>query len=78
MAAQYGSRRTSILLGTVAVAWLCLGPARADVISSTATLPLLDVPYVASTGAGCFPTAGVCVAGGSLTLTSLVSTSFYG
>lgn len=76
MALQDGSWRTPILFGAFIAAWACVGPARADVISSTATLPLLDAPYVASTGAGCFTTAGVCVAGGSLTLTSLVSTSF--
>jgi hypothetical protein len=53
-----------------------VGAAQAAVISSTATLPLLDVPYLSSTGAGCFTTASVCVSAGSFTLTSVVSSNF--
>jgi hypothetical protein len=48
----------------------------ADVISSTPTLPLLDIPYLSSTGVGCFPAADVCVSSGSFTLTSVLSSSF--
>jgi hypothetical protein len=54
----------------------CAGTAAASVISPTATLPLLGVPYVASSSAGCFPTAGVCVSSGDFTLTSVVSSVF--
>jgi len=50
--------------------------ARASVISSTPTLPVLDVPYAASFGVGCFPLAGACVVPGTITLTSLVSSTF--
>jgi hypothetical protein len=52
------------------------GVARADVISSTATLPLLGDPYSTSVGAGCFAAAAVCVTGGILTLTTPVSSIF--
>jgi len=52
------------------------GPARADVISTSAELPLLGVPYISTVGAGCFPAAGVCVTAGSLTLTAPVTTTF--
>jgi hypothetical protein len=68
----------SILFPTVLVAIVltAAAPSRADVISATPTLPLLGVPYVPSTGAGCFPTINACISGGSLTLTSLVSNTF--
>jgi hypothetical protein len=59
--------------GTMAAA---IQPSGAAVISDTATLPLLHVPYVASAGAGCFPAAGVCIGGGSLTLVAPVSSTF--
>jgi hypothetical protein len=48
------------------------GMARASVIEDTATLPLLNFPYMTS-GGDCFPTAGFCIAGNSFTLTSVVS-----
>jgi hypothetical protein len=48
----------------------------ASVISTTPTLPVLNVPYAAATGVGCFPTAGVCVVPGTFTLTSLTWSSF--
>ena len=54
-----------------------MGSARADVIVSTPTLPLLGVPYTIS-GGNCFPTAGFCVAGGAFTFTSLVGSSTSG
>lgn len=50
--------------------------ASASVISLEPTLPVLGVPYASSTGAGCFPLAGVCVAAGSFTPVSLVSSTF--
>jgi hypothetical protein len=53
-----------------------LNTARADVIVGSPTLPLLGVPYVSSTGAGCFPLKGACITAGSLTLTSVVSSTF--
>ncbi len=48
------------------------GTAKADVISSTATLPVLGAPYVFSGGGSCFPLAGACAEPGTLTFTSVV------
>jgi hypothetical protein len=51
----------------------------AAVISSTPMLPVIGSSYASSTGAGCFPAvppAGVCVAPGTFTLTSLISSTF--
>jgi hypothetical protein len=50
--------------------------ASADVISSTATLPVLGVPYTSTTHIGCLPPAGFCVSPGSFTLNSVVSSLF--
>lgn len=54
----------------------CITTARASVISATPTLPVLGVPYASSIGVGCFPAAGACVVPGTITLTSLVSSTF--
>jgi hypothetical protein len=74
----YGRRlRLPAIWAAIGLAVLTLSPAvRADVISPTPTLPVLGMPYVPSTGAGCFPTANICVAGGTITLTSLISSTF--
>jgi len=60
-------------LSLAAAIGLSVGSAGALVISPTATLPLLGVPYVASSSAGCFPAAAVCVSPGVFTLTAVVS-----
>jgi hypothetical protein len=54
----------------------CLDAARADVITATPTLPLLDEAYAASGSAGCFATAAACVVPGTLILTSQVLNTF--
>lgn len=54
----------------------CMSSSRADVISTSPTLPLLGVPYLSAGGVGCFPIAGFCIQAGSLTLTSVVSSTF--
>ncbi len=56
--------------------WAGNSSALAAVISGTATLPLLGVPYSSTTGVGCFPTAGFCIEAGSLTFTALTSKTF--
>jgi hypothetical protein len=71
---RFSSTLVACLVGAFAIA----GSARASVVSSTPTLPLLGVPYQSAAGVGCFTTAGVCITGGSLTLTSLVSVTFDG
>jgi PEP-CTERM motif-containing protein len=54
-------------------AGLTLGTeAGASVITSDPTLPVLGVPFAASGGGSCFPTAGVCFQFGSLTFTSVI------
>lgn len=70
-----GRRAPGILAACAAVALAGIGSARADVIESTPTLPLLGVPYTIP-GGNCFPTAGFCVADGAFTLTSVVPGGF--
>jgi hypothetical protein len=60
----------------VAIQFFCMTPVKADVISATPSLPLLNVPYISTVGAGCFPTEDACIAAGTLTLTSVVSSMF--
>ncbi len=60
----------------IAIQLFAAVPARADVISSSPTLPLLGAAYVTSGGAGCFPTKAICVAGGTLTLEAPDSITF--
>ena len=69
-------RRVPVILGAVVIVLATASSTHADVISSTPTLPLLDIPYLSSTGVGCFPAAGVCVSSGSFTLTSVLSSNF--
>src|ERR1700760_3549037 len=77
MASRNRSRRLWAAVAAGLVSALALATsARASVISTTPTLPLLGVAYVSSTGAGCFPTKNVCISGGALTLTSVVSSNF--
>ncbi len=52
------------------------GSAGASVISASPTLPVLGVPYKPVVGGGCFTFAKVCIDLGSLTMTSLVSSTF--
>ena len=68
--------RVPVILGAIVIVLATASSTHADVISSTPTLPLLDIPYLSSTGVGCFPAAGVCVSSGSFTLTSVLSSSF--
>jgi hypothetical protein len=69
-------RHVPAILVAITIVQGCANSARASVITDTSTLPLLDTPYVSSTGVGCFATAGVCVSQGTLELTSVVSSSF--
>ena len=70
------NRRLAAVLGAMVLAGA--NASHASVITDTATLPLLGVPYVASNPVGCFATAGVCVSGGAFTLGLPVSSSFSG
>jgi hypothetical protein len=63
------------LFGAVAFA----APARADVITSSPSLPLLGIPYESPNGgAGCFLVGTVCVTPGVFTQTSVVSNMISG
>jgi hypothetical protein len=74
--ARLGSkRRASVGLAACAAALFAgMGSARAF-LTETSTLPLLGSPYTVG-GGDCFGTAGVCVAGGEFTLTSVVPGGF--
>jgi hypothetical protein len=62
----------AIVLAAVPTAW-------ASIITSSPTLPVIGSQYASATGVGCFPAvppAGVCVAPGIITITSLLSSTF--
>jgi hypothetical protein len=67
----------ALLAACVTVALVGMAPARADVLESSPTLPLLGDPYTIPGGA-CFSGISVCVTDGSFTLTSLTSSSTIG
>jgi hypothetical protein len=72
-------RVPAALTACVAVILAAMPCAWASVITSTPTLPVIGSGYASSTGVGCFPAvppAGVCVAPGIITLTSLISSTF--
>jgi hypothetical protein len=78
MAQSRPARRVATFLAACVVAALAAtASARADVLESTPTLPLLGDPYTIPGGA-CFSGVSLCVADGSFTLTSLVSTNTTG
>jgi hypothetical protein len=65
--------RSGFVAAGVAVAGALSGSAEASVIRPTASLPLIDVPYISPTGAGCFTLASVCVTPGAFVETSATS-----
>jgi len=67
---------TFAVVAAGALTLAAMTPAQASVISDTPTLPLPGMPYATSNGDACFPLAGICVTGGSLTLTAPVSSIF--
>src|SRR4051812_12426916 len=74
---RHDLRRATIgvIVALTGMAVLAARATHASVISDTPTLPLLDVPYT-TTGLGCFPLAGVCVSGGTWTMTAPFSSIF--
>ena len=75
--ASWGADMKSLSLAfCVAMTLAVATSARATVISNSPNLPVLGVGYHASVGAGCFPLAGVCVAPGTITPTSVVTNFF--
>ena len=71
-AASYKARSGFVAAGVV-VAGALSGSAEASVIRPTASLPLIGVPYISPTGAGCFTLASVCVTPGAFVQTSATS-----
>src|SRR3984957_17202860 len=65
--------RSGCVAAGVAVAGALSGSAVASVIRPTASLPLIDVPYISPTGAGCFTLASVCVTPGAFVQISATS-----
>jgi hypothetical protein len=65
--------RSAIVVAGLAVVGALTGSAQADVITTSATLPLIGVPYTSPSGAGCFTLAGVCVTPGTFVQTLPVS-----
>jgi hypothetical protein len=72
-------RVPAALAACVAIVLAAMPSASAPIITSTPTLPVIGSSYASSTGVGCFPAlppAGLCVAPGLITLTSLISSTF--
>jgi hypothetical protein len=69
--------RSAIVTAGLALAGAMTQSAHATVIASSPSLPLLDVPYVSSTGPVCFASVAVCVTSGNFTMT-LPATSVFG
>ncbi len=69
--------RSSFLAAGVALAGALAGSAQASVVTPTASLPLIGVPYVSPPpGAGCFTIATACVNPGPFILTNPVMYSY--
>jgi hypothetical protein len=64
--------RSAAVAAGLAVAVALTGSAHADVITTSPSLPLIGVPYISPTGAGCF-TVGVCVTPGAFVQISATS-----
>jgi hypothetical protein len=74
MAFAVSKHGCSVILATLlAVAGAPMGSAQASVIESSASLPLIGVPYISSAGPICF---ALCATPGTLILTSTVSSIF--
>ena len=72
-------RVPAALIAGIAVVLAVVPAAWASIITSSPTLPVIGSHYASATGVGCFPAvppAGVCVAPGIITITSLLSSAF--
>ena len=71
--------RIGFLAAGVALSGAFAGSAQASVVTPTASLPLIGVPYVSPPpGAGCFTIATACVNPGAFILTNPVMYSYSG
>jgi hypothetical protein len=71
--AAFNRARSGFVAAGLAVAGVLSGSAEASVIRPTASLPLIGVPYISPTGAGCFTLASVCVTPGAFVQTLATS-----
>ena len=67
---------SALVAAGLAIALTLAVPAQATVFLGSPSLPLIGVPYISPSGAGCFDIAMVCVTPGPFTLTSVVSSTF--
>jgi PEP-CTERM motif len=67
---------SALVAAVLAVAGALTGAAQATVYLTSPSLPLIGVPYISPSGAGCFDIAMACVTPGAFTLTSVVSSTF--
>jgi hypothetical protein len=67
---------SALVAAVLAVAGALTGAAQATVYLTSPSLPLIGVPYISPSGAGCFDIAMACVTPGAFTLTSIVSSTF--
>ena len=67
---------SALVAAAFALSAALTGSAEASIISTSPSLPLIGIPYLSASGAGCFDAAGVCVLPGPLVQTSLVSSDF--
>jgi hypothetical protein len=70
--------RAAILAAGLGTAVALAGPAAADVIVASPSLPLIGVTYLSPGGAGCFTLASVCVTPGPFVQTETVSSTISG
>ena len=70
-------RTTPTVLATCAIMAVGgISAARADITTTSPSLPLLNIPYESAQQAGCFTDTPVCVSAGALTITSTISSTF--
>src|SRR5664279_2275441 len=69
---------SGIVAAGLGLAGAPMGPAAADVIVASPTLPLIGVPYISPEGAGCFNIASVCVTPGPFVQTETLSSTISG
>ncbi len=69
---------SGVVVAELGLAGAMTGPAAADVIVASPTLPLIGVPYISPGGAGCFPIASVCVTPGPFVQTETLSSTISG
>ncbi len=76
MALHRTSGFVRVIGAAAAVIGLTAPPVEASVVTATPTLPVIGMTYTSAVVSDCFPAAGVCIVPQTITLTSLVSSTF--